>query len=154
MFDEIHYAFITENTKIAFFDVFISFPVKSSQTLHSQNLSKVRILFICLIFLCKQPFFGDFGSKRTRNKHSLCIFTLIFCKLLLSIYQCISVPSLKFLFLTRCVLRFILKKTHIFWLFLTENAPTPPPPPPPKKKVSSKHFPFQQHDLLKSAPPN
>ena len=51
MFDEIH-VFKRENTKIAFFDIFTSFHLKNPQNLHSQNLSKVSNIFICLRLFC------------------------------------------------------------------------------------------------------
>ena len=53
-FDEIHYDFIKENTKKAFCDIFTGFHLKNSLSLHSQTLSRVSNIFICLIFLCKK----------------------------------------------------------------------------------------------------
>ena len=52
-FDEIHYDVIKENTKKAFFDIFTSFHLKKSLSLHSQAFSRVSNIFIYLIFLCK-----------------------------------------------------------------------------------------------------
>ena len=51
MFDEIN-VFIKENTKIAFFDIFTSFHLEKPQNVHSQNLSKVRNIFLCLRLFC------------------------------------------------------------------------------------------------------
>ena len=50
---EIHNDFIKENTKIAIFDIFTSFHLKIPPNLHSQTLSRVSNIFICLIFFCK-----------------------------------------------------------------------------------------------------
>ena len=52
VFDEIH-DFIKEKTKIAFFDIFTSFHLENPLSLHSQTLSRVSNIFICLIFFCK-----------------------------------------------------------------------------------------------------
>ena len=105
----------------AFFDIFTSFHLRNSQSLHSQNLSRVSNIFMltnrqkktsdnwCAVCkfvtrkIIEMSVFGDFWSKRRRNAHRWCILTLFLCIVLLSIYQCISIPSLKFVFWTRCV---------------------------------------------------
>ena len=89
--------------KTAIFVIFTGFHLKSPQSLHSQNLSRVRNLFICLLYYCKWidrrsllmcvqclsssqwklrkcPFFDDFWSKRPKNELLWCIHMLVFAK--------------------------------------------------------------------------